>query len=121
MGRKKKGSQKVTPKCFYCDRVFTDENQLVMHQKAKHFRCPDCGKKMTTTSAMRIHMSSVHKSELDRWVLRRLLRRLTLLTVSLLVTRVPNSKEGRGGVDFDVYGMEGLPAWFVEGRDAPRE
>ncbi|EDW28739.1 GL18782 [Drosophila persimilis] len=46
MGRKKKKASK--PWCWYCNREFDDEKILVQHQKAKHFKCHICHKKLYT-------------------------------------------------------------------------
>lgn len=46
MGKKKKNVQK--PWCYYCDRIFVDEAQLVQHQRSRHFKCPECPKKLNT-------------------------------------------------------------------------
>ncbi|WMV16395.1 hypothetical protein MTR67_009780 [Solanum verrucosum] len=60
MGKKKKRStDKVW--CYYCDREFDDEKILVQHQKAKHFKCHVCHKKLSTAGGMAIHVLQVHK------------------------------------------------------------
>lgn len=38
----------ITAVCFYCDRIFADEATLIQHQKAKHFKCTVCHKKLST-------------------------------------------------------------------------
>ncbi|XP_027770570.1 protein SUPPRESSOR OF FRI 4-like isoform X1 [Solanum pennellii] len=87
MGKKKKrASDKVW--CYYCDREFDDEKILVQHQKAKHFKCNHCHRKLSTASGMAIHVLQVHKET---------------------VTKVPNAKEGRESTDIEIYGMEGIP------------
>ncbi|KAJ0237865.1 Protein SUPPRESSOR OF FRI 4 [Hirschfeldia incana] len=87
MGKKKKrATEKVW--CYYCDREFDDEKILVQHQKAKHFKCHVCHKKLSTASGMVIHVLQVHKEN---------------------VTKVPNSKEGRDSTDIEIYGMQGIP------------
>lgn len=63
-GKKKKGKVKVQSRCYYCDRAFDDDAVLVTHQKAKHFRCAECGKRMNTTSSLAVHLRTVHKEEL---------------------------------------------------------
>jgi hypothetical protein len=78
----------IQPFCYYCDREFDDETTLIQHQKAKHFQCAFCFKKMTTVGALVIHASQVHKETLRA---------------------VPNSKEGRDSLDMQVYGMENVP------------
>ncbi|KAJ6415758.1 hypothetical protein OIU84_004535 [Salix udensis] len=87
MGKKKKRvSSKVW--CYYCDREFDDEKILVQHQKAKHFKCHVCHKKLSTAGGMSIHVLQVHKES---------------------VTNVPNAKPGRESTDIEIYGMQGIP------------
>ncbi|KAK3432432.1 hypothetical protein EUGRSUZ_E04313 [Eucalyptus grandis] len=87
MGKKKKrASSKVW--CYYCDREFDDEKILVQHQKAKHFKCHACHKKLSTASGMAIHVLQVHKEA---------------------VTKVPNAKPGRESTEIEIYGMQGIP------------
>lgn len=45
--------------CFYCDRDFEDEKVLILHQKAKHFKCDQCGKKMSTAGGLVVHCLQV--------------------------------------------------------------
>ncbi|KAJ0018941.1 hypothetical protein Pint_12004 [Pistacia integerrima] len=87
MGKKKK---RVASKvwCYYCDREFDDEKILVQHQKAKHFKCHVCHKKLSTAGGMAIHVLQVHKES---------------------VTKVPNAKAGRESTDIEIYGMQGIP------------
>lgn len=86
MGKKKRKNQK--PYCWYCERQFDDEKILIQHQKAKHFKCHICHKKLTTAGGMVVHVFQVHKEN---------------------VTKVPNSKPGRDSVKYEIYGMEGIP------------
>ncbi|XP_038699287.1 protein SUPPRESSOR OF FRI 4-like isoform X2 [Tripterygium wilfordii] len=87
MGKKKKrASSKMW--CYYCDREFDDEKILVQHQKAKHFKCHVCHKKLSTASGMAIHVLQVHKEN---------------------VTKVPNAKPGRESTEIEIYGMQGIP------------
>ena len=57
MGRKKKKSSK--PWCWYCNRDFEDEKILIHHQKAKHFKCYICTKKLYTGPGLSIHCMQV--------------------------------------------------------------
>lgn len=66
MGKKKRGRGERKPFCYYCDRPFDDARVLTDHQKAKHFRCPTCGKKLTTVSSLAIHATQVHKETLAK-------------------------------------------------------
>ncbi|XP_021901585.1 protein SUPPRESSOR OF FRI 4 isoform X2 [Carica papaya] len=103
MGKKKKRvSSKVW--CYYCDREFDDEKILVQHQKAKHFKCHVCHKKLSTAGGMAIHVLQVHKEA---------------------VNKVPNAKPGRESTDIEIYGMQGIPPDILaahygeEDEDAP--
>ncbi|XP_078173814.1 zinc finger (C2H2 type) family protein isoform X2 [Carex rostrata] len=87
MGKKKKRAvEKVF--CYYCDREFDDEKILVQHQKAKHFKCHVCHKKLSTASGMTIHVLQVHKES---------------------VTKVPNAKPERESTEIEIFGMQGVP------------
>lgn len=67
MGKKKKRAEKVW--CYYCDREFDDEKILVQHQKAKHFKCHVCHKKLSTAGGMAIHVLQVHKETVTKCVI----------------------------------------------------
>ncbi|OAY83085.1 protein SUPPRESSOR OF FRI 4 isoform X2 [Ananas comosus] len=86
MGKKKKRVEKFW--CYYCDREFDDEKILVQHQKAKHFKCHVCHKKLSTASGMAIHVLQVHKET---------------------VTKVPNAKPDRDSTEIEIFGMQGIP------------
>lgn len=98
--RKKRVASKVW--CYYCDREFDDEKILVQHQKAKHFKCHVCHKKLSTAGGMSIHVFQVHKEN---------------------VTKVPNAKPGREGTNVEIHGMQGVPpdvlASHYEDDDVP--
>ncbi|RRT60127.1 hypothetical protein BHE74_00022966 [Ensete ventricosum] len=66
MGKKKKRPSKMW--CYYCDREFDDEKILVQHQKAKHFKCHVCHKKLSTAGGMAIHVLQVHKETVTKYV-----------------------------------------------------
>lgn len=36
------------PWCYYCERDFDDLKILINHQKAKHFKCERCGRRLNT-------------------------------------------------------------------------
>lgn len=73
----------------YCNREFDDEKILVQHQKAKHFKCHICHKKLYTAPGLSIHCMQVHKEQIDK---------------------VPNSLPNRSNIEIEIYGMEGIPA-----------
>ena len=41
---------------------------LITHQRAKHFKCVDCGKRMGSIPALQGHMHHVHKTTLTSYV-----------------------------------------------------
>ncbi|KAF3589710.1 hypothetical protein F2Q69_00028617 [Brassica cretica] len=117
MGKKKKrATEKVW--CYYCDREFDDEKILVQHQKAKHFKCHVCHKKLSTASGMVIHVLQVHKENVTKYVPFPIPPSLmcmftgnfeSLLRYLFPGVWVPNSKEGRDSIDIEIYGMQGIP------------
>ncbi|XP_051997424.1 BUB3-interacting and GLEBS motif-containing protein ZNF207b isoform X2 [Xyrauchen texanus] len=93
MGRKKK--KQLKPWCWYCNRDFDDEKILIQHQKAKHFKCHICHKKLYTGPGLAIHCMQVHKETIDA---------------------VPNAIPGRTDIELEIYGMEGIPEKDIQDR-----
>ncbi|XP_051568055.1 BUB3-interacting and GLEBS motif-containing protein ZNF207-like isoform X1 [Myxocyprinus asiaticus] len=93
MGRKKK--KQLKPWCWYCNRDFDDEKILIQHQKAKHFKCHICHKKLYTGPGLAIHCMQVHKETIDA---------------------VPNAIPGRTDIELEIYGMEGIPEKDMQDR-----
>jgi DNA-directed RNA polymerase subunit RPC12/RpoP len=53
MGKKKRGHPDIEevlarPWCYYCERDFDDLKILISHQKAKHYKCDRCGRRLNT-------------------------------------------------------------------------
>lgn len=48
----------------YCNRDFDDEKILIQHQKAKHFKCHICHKKLYTGPGLAIHCMQVRSFRL---------------------------------------------------------
>jgi len=92
MGRKKKRDKQIIF-CYYCDRIYENERVLIQHQRAKHFKCPQCHKRISTAQGMMVHMFQVHKETIEH---------------------VPGAKEGRDSFDVEIFGMDGVPAEVVE-------
>jgi hypothetical protein len=88
MGRKKKAQEVYKPFCYYCDRVFDDEKVLIEHQKARHFKCTQCSRKLNNARSLVIHLSKVHKET---------------------ITKVPHALEGRDGLELNIEGVHGIP------------
>jgi len=83
----------MKPWCWYCNRDFEEEKVLIQHQKAKHFKCHVCHKKLYTGPGLAIHTMQVHKEPIDV---------------------IPNSISGRGDTEIEIYGMEGIPEKDME-------
>ncbi|KIV93656.1 hypothetical protein PV10_04851 [Exophiala mesophila] len=81
------------PWCYYCERDFDDLKILINHQKAKHFKCERCGRRLNTAGGLSVHMSQVHKENL---------------------TAVDNALPNRAGLDIEIFGMEGIPEDIVQ-------
>jgi len=88
MGRKKKRVDDK-PVCWYCERTFEDEKILIQHQKAKHYKCPCCHKKLSTIGGLVTHCAQVHKET---------------------ISSVPHAKPGRDTLKYEIYGMDGVPS-----------
>lgn len=92
------------PWCYYCERDFDDLKILISHQKAKHFKCERCGRRLNTAggtsslfsclftqlirTGLAVHMNQVHKESLSH---------------------VENALPNRQGLDQEIFGMEGIP------------
>ncbi|CAI4228465.1 unnamed protein product [Auanema sp. JU1783] len=92
MGRKKKKIEK--PWCWYCNREFDDEKILIQHQKAKHFKCHICHKKLFSGPGLAIHCMQVHKETVDK---------------------IPGAVPGRDNAQMEIYGMQGVPPGVTRG------
>ncbi|KAK3292884.1 uncharacterized protein B0H64DRAFT_326705 [Chaetomium fimeti] len=98
MGKKKRGHPDVEellsrPWCYYCERDFEDLKLLISHQKAKHFKCDRCGKRLNTAGGLSVHMNQVHKENL---------------------TSVENALPNRQGLEIEIFGMEGVPDDIIQ-------
>ena len=76
------------PWCYYCERDFDDLSYLIDHQKAKHFHCDRCVRRLNTAGGLGVHKSQVHKEQLER---------------------VSNSLPNREDPSIEIFGMEGIP------------
>ena len=92
MGKKRKGPdlEELLARqiCYYCERDFNDQAVLINHQKAKHYRCLNCNKRLNTAGGLAVHMSQVHKESLDR---------------------IENALPNRTDPNVEIFGMEGIP------------
>ena len=98
MGKKKRKFPQVEevlarPWCYYCERDFDDLKILISHQKAKHFKCDRCGRRLNTAGGLSVHMNQVHKENLSH---------------------VENALPNRKGLDIEIFGMEGVPEDVIQ-------
>ncbi|KAK0518748.1 hypothetical protein OC834_007618 [Tilletia horrida] len=93
MGKKRKRQPANEAWCWYCDREFEDEKVLLQHQKAKHYRCPHCPRRLNTAGGLAVHITQVHKLEPDR---------------------LTNTLPGRDTFDVEIFGMTGIPERDLE-------
>ncbi|TLD29964.1 Serine/threonine-protein kinase srk1 [Venturia nashicola] len=84
------------PWCYYCERDFDDLKILISHQKAKHFKCDRCGRRLNTAGGLSVHMNQVHKEQLNH---------------------VENALPDRQGLDVEIFGMEGIPEEIKQRHD----
>ncbi|KAJ7067182.1 hypothetical protein C8F01DRAFT_980509 [Mycena amicta] len=89
---KKKNKNVIRPWCWYCEREFEDEKVLMQHQKAKHFKCGMCPRRLNTAGGLAVHIQQVHKLEPEN------------------LPRIENAIPGRDGYEIEIFGMEGIPA-----------
>lgn len=61
---------------------------LIQHQKAKHFKCPHCPRRLNTAGGLAVHLGQVHKAE---------------------PTVLDNAIPGRDSFEIEIYGMAGVP------------
>ncbi|KAI6784600.1 uncharacterized protein J7T54_006645 [Emericellopsis cladophorae] len=98
MGKKRRGHADIEeilgrPWCYYCERDFEDLKLLISHQKAKHFKCDRCGRRLNTAGGLSVHLNQVHKENLDH---------------------VENALPNRQGLEVEIFGMEGIPTEVLE-------
>eukprot|EP01083_Nonionella_stella_P240465 840601_1 len=98
MGRKKKKFKPIIF-CYYCDRTFENEKVLIQHQRAKHFKCIVCHKRLGSAHGMMVHVFQVHKQQIDK---------------------VPHAKEGRDSFHIDIFGMSNIPQQVIDEKHAER-
>lgn len=100
MVKKKKTKHVLRPWCWYCERDFEDEKVLMQHQKAKHFKCGHCPRKLNTAGGLAVHIQQVHKLDPEP---------------------IENALQGRNGYDIEIFGMEGIPAADVAAYKRKKE
>ncbi len=99
MGRKKRKVVEEKPDiwCYFCDREFSTEMDLVDHQNQRHFKCLRCNRRAANVYGLCTHSLQVHKTSL---------------------VYVPNALDGRNDVNVgrNLIGMNGIPVSALEER-----
>lgn len=72
----------------YCDREFEDEKILIVHQKAKHFKCLYCSRRLNSASGLVVHIAQIHKKTIDS---------------------VPNALPAHSSPELEIFGVQGIP------------
>lgn len=112
MGKKKRGhpdieEQLARPWCYYCERDFDDLKILINHQKAKHFKCERCGRRLNTAGGKSWRTRGDRNAELMVWCIG-LSVHMTQVHKETLTT-IDNALPNRSGLDIEIFGMEGIP------------
>ncbi|KAK9455722.1 hypothetical protein V1511DRAFT_516535 [Dipodascopsis uninucleata] len=84
------------PWCYYCERDFDDLKVLISHQRAQHFKCEKCGKRLNTAGGLVIHVQQVHKESINQ---------------------VFNAIKGREKTDIEIFGLEGIPESAIKAHE----
>ncbi|KAF8889928.1 hypothetical protein BD779DRAFT_1469643 [Infundibulicybe gibba] len=112
---KKKNKQIIRPWCWYCEREFEDEKGtnfvqvLMQHQKAKHFKCNMCPRRLNTAGGLAVHIQQVHKLEPEKWAASQTCI-IAIIHPTKSLPRIDNAIPGRDGYEVEIFGMEGIPA-----------
>lgn len=133
MGKKKRGPTLeellARPWCYYCERDFDDLKILISHQKAKHFKCERCGRRLNTAGGMSF-ATFLFLSFFGS--LRMLSSSIPLTAICNLfpglsvhmsqvhkeqLTVVENALPNRSSLDVEIFGMEGVPEDIIQGHN----
>jgi hypothetical protein len=80
----------------------------MQHQKAKHFKCGMCPRRLNTAGGLAVHIQQVHKLEPEKYVPPHR-SAIALLSPSSSLPRIENALPGRDGYEVEIFGMEGIP------------
>ncbi|KAI9698253.1 MAG: hypothetical protein M1820_007523 [Bogoriella megaspora] len=83
------------PFCYYCERDFDDDRVLMQHQKAKHYKCARCNRRLNTAGGLSVHMTQVHKETINE---------------------IENALPTRTDPNIEIFGTVGIPEDVVESR-----
>ena len=102
------------PWCYYCERDFDDLKILINHQKAKHYKCERCGRRLNTAGGKQLCAATCFAPSLT--VLLGLSVHMTQVHKETL-TAIENALPNRAGLDVEIFGMEGVPDDIVQSHN----
>lgn len=84
----------------------------MQHQKAKHFKCNMCPRRLNTAGGLAVHIQQVHKLEPEKQAYFLAFQPSLVLHpyFSCSLPRIENALPGRDGYEVEIFGMEGIPA-----------
>jgi hypothetical protein len=83
----------------------------MQHQKAKHFKCNMCPRRLNTAGGLAVHIQQVHKLEPEKSVnLFPFTTPVLILPIFRSLPRIENALPGRDGYEVEIFGMVGIPA-----------
>lgn len=83
----------------------------MQHQKAKHFKCNMCPRRLNTAGGLAVHIQQVHKLEPEKYVHIFPFYSYHVLNNNMnSLPRIENALPGRDGYEVEIFGMEGIPA-----------
>jgi hypothetical protein len=82
----------------------------MQHQKAKHFKCGMCPRRLNTAGGLAVHIQQVHKLEPEKYATSSPFTKKSVLSPSSSLPRIENALPGRDGYEVEIFGMEGIPA-----------
>ena len=84
---------------------------LMQHQKAKHFKCNMCPRRLNTAGGLAVHIQQVHKLEPEKCVSHNFFLPCDGDSYgSSSLPRIENALPGRDGYEVEIFGMVGIPA-----------
>lgn len=104
------------PWCYYCERDFDDLKILINHQKAKHFKCDRCGRRLNTAGGIHIRLIPSFVSKILTLTSPGLSVHMTQVHKETLAV-IENALPNRSGLEVEIFGMEGIPEDIVQSHN----
>lgn len=116
MGGKKRKQPTVEealqrPWCYYCERDFEDDGVLIGHQKAKHFKCDRCARRLNTAGGKQSHIHLLVNSQLTSIGLRVHMEQVHKEALLQINDALPNRADPNA---IEIFGTVGIPEDIVQ-------